>query len=241
MPVTGHWDETEIQISVDLLERLLEKYPQELHVIALAEGGYLEVCKQLSAQVEARIHNLKSAPKLLSENVLKKLITQIRSSLSEQSSNITNSFPPMATERFRAIADFQFGIGAGQVLFSRPLKIQSSPRHPTRILDRRTKEIIAIQQGSGYLRLRIEGAITLMRENLPELGKIFFTGDAISGSSLFATGVSHVQGEIRPGDFVLILAEESGDLLATAEAVVDGNTMLNLRHGAIAKIVEKVK
>ncbi|HMF33445.1 MAG TPA: DUF5591 domain-containing protein, partial [Candidatus Lokiarchaeia archaeon] len=241
VPVTGYWDETEVNISVHMLSAILAQSPSDVPVIALAEGGYLTVCQQVKEQVPQPFTIFTPAPKLLSYDVLTEFSSRIADVLAEYDIvNMANT-PPAKNEQYSAIADFQFGIGAGHVLFSSPLKVQSPPQGPTRIIDRSTRQIIATVQPSGLLRPRLDGVNRLVMGNLPALGKIYFTGDALSGSSLFAAGIDGVEGDIRPGDFIVILNRTTGKILATAEAVVDGNTMLRLRHGAVARILEKAK
>ncbi len=241
VPVTGHWDETEIQISTDLVADTLARCPADIPVIALAEGGYLEVCQQLAGRISQAIQVLTPSPKLLSRSVLDDLSSFIETHLQARDNTSSSNLPTEAEEWCRAIADFQFGAGAGAFLFPDRLKVKV-PRNgkgPSLILDAASGDLIASQPGSGYLRLQLDGARRLVEGKIADFGRIVFVGDAIKGSSLFAAGVAKIEGEIRPGDVVAVLARDSGQLLATAETIVDGPSMVRMRAGAVAKFLEK--
>jgi archaeosine synthase len=241
VPVTGHWDDAEVQLSVDLLVALLNQCSPDMTVIALAEGGYLSVCQQVQSQVRQPVTIFEPEPKLLSYNVLADFAARIGDALFHGEPEAPPPIPPPACEHFGAVADFQFGLGAGPALFASPLKIQTPPQGSTRIVNRVTREVIATVQSSGLLRPSVMGAQQLLDAGIPTLGIIGFAGEKLSGSSLFATGVESAEGDIRPGDFVTIVNRSTGALLATAEAVVDRASMLHLRHGAVAKILDKAK
>ncbi len=239
VPVTGHWDEAEIQLSTDILADTLMRCPADLPVIALAEGGYLEVCQQLTKRVSQAIQILTPAPKLLSASVLVELSSFIESHLSKQDNKSSGNIPTEPEEWCRAIADFQFGAGADAALFPSRLKVKVPRRGPSMISDATSGDLITTQQGSGYLRLQLDGAGRLVKGKIADFGRIYFAGDAIKGSSLFAAGVTRVEGDIHPGDVVAVLTSKSGELLATAETIVDGQSMLRMRAGAVAKFIEK--
>ncbi len=239
VPVTGHWDETEVQISTDILADTLARCPTDVPVVALAEGGYLDVCQQLTNRVSQAIQILAPSPKLLSASVLADLSSFIEHHLQKQDGGSSGNTPSEAEGWCRAIADFQFGAGAGAVLFPRHLKVKVPRRGPSMISELNTGALIATQLSSGYLRIQLEGAERLVKGKIADFGRIYFAGEAIKGSSLFAAGVAKVEGEIHPGDVVAVLAKESNKILATAETFVDGQSMLRMRAGAIAKFLEK--
>lgn len=239
VPVTGQWDETEIQISTDLLTDMLVRCPPNLPVIALAEGGYLAVCQQLTKRVSQTIQILTPSPKLLSGSVLADLSSFIERNLPKPDDTFSGTIPSEAEERCRAIADFQFGKGAGVVLFPGRLKVKVPRRGPSMIYDANKRDLLATQLSSGYLRIQIDAAERLVKDKIVDFGRIYFDGEIIKGSSLFAAGVAKIEGEIRPGDVVAVLAQKSGKMLATAETIVDGQSMLTIRAGAVAKFLDK--
>jgi archaeosine synthase len=237
VPVTGHWDETEIEISTDILASTLAKCPPEMPVVALAEGGYLAVCQQLAKRVSQSLQILTPAPKLLSASVLGNLASFIKEQLKMPDGGAGEAHPSEVEEWCRAVADFQFGAGAGSALFPSRLNVKVPRRGPSLIHDANSSELLATQQASGYYRLQLEGAKRLVQDKIPDFGRIYFAGKAITGSSFFAAGVARVEGEIHPGDVVAVLSQETGDLLATAETVVDGPSMTRMRAGAVAKFL----
>ncbi len=211
----------------------------DLPVVALAEGGYLEVCQQLTKRVSQAIQILTPSPKLLSASVLADLSSFIESHLPKLETESSGKTPSEPEEWCRAIADFQFGAGAGATLFPSRLKVKVPRRGPTMIYDANTSVLLATQLSSGYLRIQLDGAGRLIEGKIADFGRIYFAGEAIKGSSLFAAGVATVEGEIHPGDVVAVLAKESNKILATAETFVDGQSMLRMRAGAVAKFLEK--
>ncbi len=239
VPVTGHWDETEIQISMDILAHTLAKCPPDLPVVALAEGGYLAVCQQLTKRVSQPFQILTPSPKLLSLGVLGDLASFIKGHLKIPDRSAGETHPSEAEEWCRAVADFQFGAGAGSILFPARLNVKVPRRGPSSIYDANSGELLATQQASGYYRLQLEGAKRLVKGKIPDFGRIYFAGKTITGSSFFATGVARVEGEIHPGDVVAVLSQDTGNLLATAETIVDGPSMLRMRAGAVAKFLGK--
>ncbi len=239
VPVTGYWDETEIQISTDILAYTLARCPADVPVVALAEGGYLDVCKQLAQRVSQAIQILTPSPKLLSASVLTDLSSFIENHLQKHDGGSSGNTPSEAEEWCRAIADFQFGPGAGTALFPTRLKVKVPRRGPSMISEVNTGALIATQLSSGYLRIQLDGAERLVKSKIADFGRIYFAGDTIKGSSFFAAGVAKIDGEIRPGDVVAVLAHESGKVLATAETIVDGQSMRRMRAGAVAKFLEK--
>ena len=239
VPVTGHWDETEIQISTDLLVNVLARVPPEIPIAAVAEGGYLEVCQLLAQRASQVIQTFTPSPKLLSPSLLSDLSAFIESHLQHSDQTPRENRPSEGEEWCRAIADFQFGTGAGAALFPSRFKVKIPRRGPSLIYEASTKALIASQQASGYFHLQLEGTQRLVESKIVEFGKVYFAGKALVGSSLFAAGVVKVEGEIHPGDLFAIISEDSKEILATAEAIVDGASMTHMRSGAVAKLLEK--
>ncbi|OLS13066.1 MAG: tRNA-archaeosine synthase [Promethearchaeota archaeon CR_4] len=242
VPVTGQWDDVEVQISVEILANILSRVPAEIPIAAVAEGGYLQVCEQLAPRISQTIQIFTPAPKLLSPSVLSYMSTFIESHLLHDAQTPKDPKEPRLSETeewCHAIADFQFGAGAGAALFPSRLKVKVPRRGPSLVYESNNNVLIAMQQASGYFRPQLEGARRLVASHISEFGRVYFAGNQLTGSSLFAAGVVKVEGEIHPGDFIAILSQESRDILATAEAVVDGASMTRMRGGGVAKLLEK--
>lgn len=143
--------------------------------------------------------------------------------------------------RLRAIADYQFGRGAGNVLFSPSDKIVISKKtgRAKMVFSNSGDLVVTFRPRDGYLTLGLEGAKRLLRE-FREF-KLKVTVDPgvetfiCKGRDLFAKHVVKADDEIRAGDEVLVLST-SGKLLAIGKAVLNGNEMLDFKRGVAVKI-----
>jgi len=143
-------------------------------------------------------------------------------------------------KRIRAIADYQFGPGAGEALFPEGVKVVRSKR-TGRIKHVRAPggELLAtVRAQDGLLSLTIHGA----RRLLPFLGRrhaVVISGEAApfvaEGRSVFAKHVLEADPEIRPGDEVIVL-DPRGQLLAVGKAVLTGPEMLAFKRGVAVKV-----
>jgi len=141
--------------------------------------------------------------------------------------------------RLRAVADYQFGPGAGEALFPAGVEVLRS-RRTGRIkhVKHEGKLLATVRASDGQLALTIHGA----RRLLPFLrGRyvVVVSEEAAPfvarGKSAFAKHVLKADPEIRPGDEVLVVAP-SGELLAVGKAVLAGQEMLSFKRGVAVKV-----
>jgi len=136
-----------------------------------------------------------------------------------------------------AIADYQFGPGANQLLFGDlegRIKIQSWYPRRARIFCGKTL-LATLNPSTGQLQLTLESAQKL--KDL-EAYKVHFNNTHLTGSTLFASGVSHASHEIRPGDEVLIENIEE-EIIGIGQAVMNGREMEVATKGFAVKIRKK--
>ena len=154
------------------------------------------------------------------------------------------SLPPelvkkLDLKRIRAVADYQFGPGAGEALFPDEVEIVKS-RRTGRIkhIYLRGSLLATMRAEDGLLSLTISGAERLS-PILGERYKVVITEEAApfvaEGRSAFAKHIIKADPGIRAGDEVLIVAPD-GRLLAVGRAVLSGREMVVFKRGVAVKV-----
>lgn len=138
----------------------------------------------------------------------------------------------------RAIADYQFGRGAGIALFPDTCRFILSKNGKIRqILDKDTR-IATLKADSGLLTLSIEGARRLHKTfPFPKLRVVVLNEVSefiAEGKSVFAKHVVRVDDKIRANDEVIVVNERD-ELLATGKALLSAFEMLELKKGVAVK------
>ncbi|MCS7130338.1 MAG: pseudouridine synthase [Archaeoglobaceae archaeon] len=138
----------------------------------------------------------------------------------------------------RAIADYQFGKGAGNALFPETCKFLLSKNGKIRqILDQNVR-IATLKADSGLLTLSIEGARRLQKAfPFPKLRVVVLNEVSefiADGKSVFAKHIVLVDEKIRANDEVLVVNEKD-ELLATGKALLSAFEMLELKKGVAVK------
>lgn len=144
----------------------------------------------------------------------------------------------------RMIADYQFGKGAGKILFPDSCKfLLSSTGKVRQIFDGNTR-IATLRPFSGFFTLSIEGARRLHRFfQYPKLRVIVeprVSKFIASGRSVFAKHVVDVDQEIRANDEVIVVNTHD-ELLATGRAILSAVEMLEMERGVAVKVRQGVK
>ena len=141
--------------------------------------------------------------------------------------------------RIRAVAEYQFGPGAGAALFPDDVRIIHS-RNTGRIRHVRLGEdlIATFRPTDGVFTLTIAGARRLM-ERVPDLAyTVAVTEDAAEfiaqGKNVFAKHVTHAGEKIRPGDEVIITSEKQG-VIGTGKALLLSGEMKAYKIGVAVK------
>jgi uncharacterized protein with predicted RNA binding PUA domain len=144
----------------------------------------------------------------------------------------------------RTVADYQFGPGAGMVLF--PPEGQVSV---TRTSSGRLRQLhddgdrLGTYEQDGRIRLGIEGGNRL-QDGLDSGGYRVVVGDESEpfvreGKNAFAKFVTDADGAIRPRDEVLI-EHEDGRLLAVGRAELSGQGMLAFESGMAVQVRDTI-
>lgn len=149
------------------------------------------------------------------------------------------SQPPSHIKRVRTIADYQFGRGAGDILFSDDVKFQFSTTKRIRQILLDNERIATVRAKDGMLTLSMKGAGKLHGFiNYPEQ-RVVVNGDAApfvaKGKTAFSRHVVGVDPEIRAGQEVLVV-DENDRLLATGKTVLSALEMLAFKKGIAVDI-----
>ncbi|HID43427.1 MAG TPA: pseudouridine synthase [Archaeoglobaceae archaeon] len=143
----------------------------------------------------------------------------------------------------RMIADYQFGRGAGRILFPDSCEfILSTKGRIRQVID--GVRIATVKADSGWLTISIEGARRLHSFfPFPKLRVVVMNevSEFIKAcGNVFAKHVVNVDGSIRANDEVLVV-DENDELLATGKAVLSAKEMVEMRRGMAVNVRWGVK
>ncbi len=147
---------------------------------------------------------------------------------------------PQPLEQLTAVADYQFGSGAGTALTRGKIRIEHSRRtgRVRFLYDGKGDLLATLRPKDGYLALTQEGGLRLLRAfKSPRLRVVVRSdvGEFIRrGRNVFAKHVVAADGEIRPEGEVLIVNERDV-LLGVGKAVLTGREMTAFKTGAAVK------
>lgn len=141
----------------------------------------------------------------------------------------------------RRVADYQFGMGAGDALISGDIElIKSKNTDRVRNVLRNKKHILSVKN-DGKLSLKIRGAEILLKNMEYPHMRIVISDDAVpfvsEGRNVFVSTIVECDREIRPGDEVLIV-DKDDQLVAVARAILSGREMKEFEKGMAAKVTE---
>ncbi|MCW3134127.1 MAG: hypothetical protein N2V78_07370 [Methanophagales archaeon] len=139
----------------------------------------------------------------------------------------------------RTIADFQFGAGAGDILFSESVEFTLSKTGRISQIKEKGKRIATLRSFDGLLTLSGEGAKRLHRFfKYPRLRVVMNEESSEfirAGGTAFCKHVIDSDPAIRAYDEV-ILVDEKDNLLATGKAMLSCEEMKIFEHGVAVKV-----
>ncbi|MEF8827298.1 MAG: archaeosine synthase subunit alpha [Halapricum sp.] len=218
--VTGHWSATEIEFVADVLEAYLERNDYPRHVAHLPEDY-----RPIVERVEDRLG-------IDFEYTVAEHPTDTES-LANLASTLSGEQKYRKRERqhntIKAIADYQFGEGAGEALFH-DLTIES--RYPKlRAHDADGEQLAALVPNYGTLSLTLAGARRWIDSDVPtKRAKI----DAfVPQGSVLAPGIVDADEDIRPGDEVVF---EGPKAISIGRAEMSGPEMAESTRGIASEV-----
>ena len=225
VPVTGDWDAEEIEIAAKCISKYIEKFPDDCAIVAHLDGGYLKACKKASeiagkdiiyTEIEG---NPTSSSSLLS----------LRETLERVPSEEVGWFERVK-EAFRSVADYQFGVGAGDLLVKQGTHVKVE-RKGVKRLYRGDVLLAASSPSTGLIVPTMNGGEILAKRS----HWVLFRGEMFRGSSIMAPGVEDADPNIRPGDVVFVI-NSLGRLIGVGEANLSGEEMVEVSRGVAVKI-----
>jgi archaeosine synthase len=247
--VTGDWDNEEINISAEMLVRMLEKYDKEIPIICHLTGEYLEIIKRASTKLNHKFIFVKIQDKNTSEeslSSLKKEITKFKDYYvpTQEIKNISH-LSKSWFRKFSKILDYQFNIGLGSKLISNErLKLnRNKSTEKINLIDLKTKQKLAVFNSStGQIDLKLASLQRMAHSNFSiENNYIVFNGEKIQGSTLFRAGVLDYSEDLLPRNQVFIFNKAKNDIIALGRLIVGSKFLKNSQTGRIAEILEKNK
>ncbi len=137
-------------------------------------------------------------------------------------------------KRVRTIADYQFGRGAGRILFADEATFQFSITKRVRQILLDNERIATVRAKDGMLTLSIKGAARLHGFLQYPAQRVVVNSDAApfvsKGKTAFARHVVAVDPDIRAGQEVLVV-DENDHLLATGKAALSAIEMQDFKKG----------
>lgn len=218
--VTGRWTETEIAFVSRVLRRYLERneYPR---IVAHLPEDYREIIERVEPHIETEIEYTVEDHPTATESIANLMRTLDGESKYRKRERQHNTV--------KAIADYQFGEGAGEALFS-DLRIQS--RYPKfRAHTEDGTQLAAMVPQYGTLSLTLAGARRWAESEIPTK-RVEIDGFVPHGNVL-APGVIEANETIRTGDEVVV---EGPKAFAVGRAVMFGREMVESSRGVAVDV-----
>lgn len=142
-------------------------------------------------------------------------------------------------QKIRSIADYQFGFGAGDAIFSKNIRIQYSKK-TGRIRHIFCDDLLYAnyRPNDALFTLTIAGAIELV-VGLPNLSyKVTILDDVVDvisgGKNVMAKHVLDAGNDIRHGDEVIVV-DKDNNVIAVGKAILTREEMLSYKTGVAVK------
>jgi len=215
IPVTGYWDREEKAWVSSCLEDYLRQNRYEM-IIAHLDGAYREICEDVSCRMNLNIEYTSTDGVLGRES-----LNNLRSKVMEYAEGSRPEWG-VRDDILKAIADYQFGSGAGDLLITGDVKIRGKfPRFQAHT----DGEILATLIPSyGLLALGIKGGERLKEMDVYQV----MIDDFMPKGSILAPGVTRADPQIRVGDDVMVIGEKA---FGVGRAKMNGWEMVESTRG----------
>jgi predicted RNA-binding protein (TIGR00451 family) len=147
---------------------------------------------------------------------------------------------PVHLRKIIGVANYQFGRGAGSILFDRNNRIVCSRKTGrVRHIYHGEKLIATLRPTDGFLALTIYGARILLDKLTVVPNTVTVQSDVAEfitkGGDVFAKHIVRAADTIRPSDEVIV-TDEAGRLLGVGSALLSGNDMKHFRRGVAVRV-----
>jgi archaeosine synthase len=219
--VTGRWTETEIEFVASVLRRYLERADYDRHIAHVPED-YREICERVEEALGIAFEYTVADHPTTDES-----LAALDAALDGEGSYYKSE---REAATVRAIADFQFGDGAGDAVFGDDATTEGY--YPKlRVRDGDGEHLATMVPQYGTLSLTLPGA-RAWRDSDAETRTVEIDGFVPSGSVL-APGVVDASESIRPGDEVLF---EGPKAIGVGRAACHGCAMVEASRGVAVDV-----
>ncbi|WP_330632164.1 archaeosine synthase subunit alpha [Halocatena halophila] len=219
--VTGRWSESEIEFVANVLKRYLERNDYPRHIAHVPPGGYQEICERVEARTDVEFEFTVTEHPTTDD-----ALETLSETLSGES-----TFRKREREHntVRAIADYQFGAGAGDELFG-PISVDGY-LPGLRVHDDGGEQLATIVPQYGTLSFTLAGAQRWNESDVPT-NRVEIDPFVPQGSVL-APGITSASESIRVGDEVFVEGEKA---IAVGRAKMHGTAMENSSRGIAVEV-----
>ncbi|SDJ89043.1 tRNA-archaeosine synthase [Halovenus aranensis] len=219
--VTGEWTPTEREFVASVLEAYLDRNEYPRIVAHVPDGGYRDICERveeaLGLDFEYTVVDHPTATDSLS-NLASTVSDALKYSKRERQHNT-----------IRAVADYQFGEGAGDELFG---EFRTGARYPKlRVNSTDGEQLAMLVAQYGVLSLTLAGARRWVDSDVAT--KRVEIDSFVPHGSVLAPGVRDASPEIRPGDEIVI---EGPKAFAVGRAHMSGPEMVESSRGIASSV-----
>ena len=266
IPVTGSWDESEIQSTGECLAAWILKYSAfqnkdtasldtQILIAAHLSGGYKLACQRAEVIIR-KSHPSFSFHYTIAGNThvgasSDKALTGLQAWIETNLSLLEHNYPQSKAERMkrltedeiviRATFDYQFGKGAGDLISDRGAVMRKG-RWPqfneVYIYDGAGKLLVGrYYMNSGLFKLAPRGAELLLGHNR---NYVKISEEDLRGTTVFKPILANLDETAHPNDDIVVI-DKNGEYLGVGELVVPPKDITLARMGKVCKLRKKVK
>ncbi|MEZ3115431.1 archaeosine synthase subunit alpha [Halobaculum sp. MBLA0147] len=219
--VTGEWTETEKTFVADVLRAYLDRTDYPRVIAHVPPEGYRDICERVAAEVDVPFEfTVEDHPTTTESigNLMRTLDGEEKYRKRERQHNT-----------IRAIADYQFGDGAGDALFE---EFTTTSRYPKlQVRDDDGEQLATMVPNYGVLSFTLAGARRWGDGDAPT--KRVEIDDFVPSGSVLAPGVVDADDDVRVGDEVIV---EGPSAFAVGRAQMFGREMRDSTRGVAVKV-----
>ncbi len=234
IPVTGNWTELEENLVENLLVNIFSQLSKEIPIVSYLAEPEKSIIQKFShkfPQYKITILDLEEA------EISEKSLQMLRSHLYSIKDTITasNSKNNYELEFFKAMANYQFGKGAGDIIFPPECEVKRKGYLLTAFLF--NKQLATLHLGRLSITVYAASKLAESFDNY----KVYFADSEIIGSAIYTPGIIKADQQIKPEDDVLVISEKTGKFLAIGKSNLSGFELENCNYGLGISIKKKFK
>ncbi len=219
--VTGEWTETEKTFVADVLRAYLRRTDYPRVIAHVPPDGYRDICERVAADVDVPFEFTVADHPTTTDSISSLMQTLDGEEKYRKRERQHNTV--------RAIADYQFGDGAGDALFP---DLQTTSRYPKlQLRDGEGEQLATMVPNYGVLSFTLAGARRWADSAAPT--KRVEIDSFVPRGSVLAPGVVDADEAIRVGDEVVV---EGPDAFAVGRAQMFGREMRAATRGVAVKV-----